>query len=702
MYNNYIMKHKSLGFIGLLTVGITLTSCNYIDILIHTLKSIVISDATSAYLVGDSFFDKCVLTLTGTYSNGEKVEFNQSDVTFNLSLNSQVKDINSPFTDAGSYKLTVSKDNIKSNELTITVFSSTQYVSSIEVKGQSTIDKEKEVPLTLTVSPSKYTVPISYENSDPSIISITKINDISYKIKGLAVGGVDITFKAASSAIHFTETVFHVSVTLSQKVRIQQTYSNFVENNCYNTSNCPSIGDDVKLLVIPVWFTDSKNYISETHMDNVISDIQTAFFGSTTDTGWHSVKSFYGEESKSLLNLNGTVSEWYTPNVSSTQVSDFTNANQADFVKTAVNWYFNNHSDNRTNYDYDSNGYLDGVMFIYAAPDYQIYSSFSNNMWAYCYYVQQPSLKNPDNPGVNGFFWASFDFMYGSNIVYSRTGKGYCNGDTRHCTLDTHTYIHEMGHMFGLEDYYDYSRVTSPTAGFAMQDNNVGGHDPFSTMAFGWSDPYIPTESGEITINDFQSSHDLILLSPNWNSYNSPFDEYLLLELYSPTGLNKFDSDYHYSNKYPRGPLAVGIRLWHVDARLFNRLNYRFVTNANGQKGSFYTAFNNTYRNSAEDTTNGRNSFSYDFTKNEENQRLNLLHLIRQKKTQSYNSTADITSADLFIKNDSFNMTDYMSQFYKNDGFLDSGTALGWSFTVKNISSITGDTYSATIELIKE
>ena len=38
-------------------------------------------------------------------------------------------------------------------------------------------------------------------------------------------------------------------------------------------------------------------------------------------------------------------------------------------------------------------------------------------------------------------------------------------------------------------------------------------------MAFGWSDPYIPTETCEITINDFQSSHDLILLTPN--SFNS-------------------------------------------------------------------------------------------------------------------------------------------------------------------------------------
>ena len=62
----------------------------------------------------------------------------------------------------------------------------------------------------------------------------------------------------------------------------------------------------------------------------------------------------------------------------------------------------------------------------------------------------------------------------------------------------------------------------------------------------------------------------MILLSPSPNSSNSPFDEYLLLEYYTPTGLNKFDCDYsyHYPYDYPQGPKASGIRVWHVDARL--------------------------------------------------------------------------------------------------------------------------------------
>ena len=695
------MRNKTLSFIGIVTLGLCVSSCNYISILTNKLKSITLSDSTSAYIVGDSFFDKCNLSIKGKYNNGNEVTFERNQVVFNLTYGSSTKDINTPFEQEGSYKLTVSTEGVVSNTLTISVFASTQYVSNIQVNSTSTIEKNssKDVSLTLTVSPTRYTVPILYQNSDSSVVSISKVNDTSYFIRGLEIGEADLTFRALKNATTYFETVFHVTVTINQKVKINQTYSQFVENNYYATSSCPTSGD-VKLLVIPVWFSDSDSFVSTSSKDNIRNDIETAFFGTKEQTGWHSVSSYYEEESKGLLHLTGTVSEWYSPtNISASDASSYSNTAQATFVKNTVKWYFDNHSgDSRTSYDYDGDGYLDGVMLIYAAPDYSCYSSFTSNMWAYCFYVQQTSLKNPSNPGVNAFFWASYDFLYGSNRAYSRTGGNYHNGDTSNCLIDGHTYIHEMGHMFGLEDYYDYSQSTSPIAGFAMQDNNVGGHDPYSTMAFGWSDPYIPTETCEITINDFQSSHDLILLTPNWNDYNSPFDEYLLLELYSPTGLNKFDCDHQYQSYYPQGPGMVGIRLWHVDARLYT-MNNKFTTNVN-YSSPFYTAFNNTYKTEEEDE-HGRNSFSYSLSGNDDYQRFNMLHLIRKDTSKNFTSKTDLSTADLFVKNSVFNMSDYSSQFYKNNGRLNSGVSLGWSFTVKNISNVSEDIYSATIQLTK-
>ena len=72
-----------------------------------------------------------------------------------------------------------------------------------------------------------------------------------------------------------------------------------------------------------------------------------------------------------------------------------------------------------------------------------------------------------------------------------------------------------------------------------MQDYNVGGHDPFSSYALGWGKAYIPAESMTINLKPFATSGEMILLTPNFNKYNSPFDEYILLEYYTPTGLNQ-------------------------------------------------------------------------------------------------------------------------------------------------------------------
>ena len=42
-------------------------------------------------------------------------------------------------------------------------------------------------------------------------------------------------------------------------------------------------------------------------------NIQKAFFGTESETGWESLKSYYSESSYGKLNIDGTVTNWYTP-----------------------------------------------------------------------------------------------------------------------------------------------------------------------------------------------------------------------------------------------------------------------------------------------------------------------------------------------------------------------------------------------------
>lgn len=460
-------------------------------------------------------------------------------------------------------------------------------------------------------------------------------------------------------------------------------------------SSAPCVGA-ANILVIPVWFTDSGNYIASSNKENVRSDIQAAYFGTNEQTGWRSVKTFYEEESHGALTFTGTVSEWYSCGQSSDYYAT-SSSRTSSLVTTASNWYFTNHSsDSRTNYDKDSDGYIDSVMLIYGAPDYGSLNDESrDNLWAYCFWIQDQSVKNVSSPGANVFFWASYDFMYSSSKAYQRTGKSnYGGGDTKYCSLDTHTYIHEMGHVFGLEDYYDYSRQYNPAAGFSMQDNNVGSHDPFSSYALGWGKAYIPTETTTINLKPFQDTGEMILLSPNPDSNNSPFAEYLLLEYYTPTGLNKFDSDHQYNEgyQYPKGPNIRGIRVWHVDARLakYSYGSYALTSNPPSNYNRVTMAMSNTYQGgnlgSSTDYLSPLGSSYYN---------MNILQLIRNDNSATYKPTQNFKSTDVYRSGSSFTMNQVKNQFVKT-GKLNSNVDLGFSFTVNAL-----DEYSATITVTK-
>ena len=566
--------------------------------------------------------------------------------------------------------------------------SSSNAVTAITLSQSTlTLGGGDSVQLTVTFTPSTaVNKQVIWETSNSSVATVSS----SGVVIGVGIGECDITVKYRSNQ-SITDTC-HVTVTsayqCSTKTDMQQTYTNYAKYSAYQTGGhiCPLTGSP-KLLIIPVWFSDSDTYITdETKKANVRADIEKAYLGSDSDTGWKSVKSFYQQESNGTLNLTGTVTDWYTVSKSSTYYAnddDYTSRTRA-LVTAATDWYFTGHSsDSRANYCHTPNTYeLDGVMLIYAAPDYRAAGQSQNNLWAYKYTVGDYG-SSAATAAANVFFWASYDFMYGQAQANYRAGSSQHGGDTSHCLIDAHTYIHEMGHVLGLDDYYDYGSTDYCVAGgFSMQDYNVGGHEPFSVMAYGWADPYVPLKSCQMTIGAFQDTHDFILLTPGMNSNYSVFDEYLLLELYTPTGLNAFDSTYQYSGGYPQGPSIPGIRLWHVDARLYNYYNGNVGTNANNN--GVILMNNNTCEGERLSELNDGHGEDWD-----------LLKLIRydQNGTKPLHTTNALSGTDLFTAGKSFTFDSYSSQFAQNS--LNSGEDFKWSFTVDSVSLT-----SATISLV--
>ena len=445
---------------------------------------------------------------------------------------------------------------------------------------------------------------------------------------------------------------------------------------------CPHTGN-VKGLVIPINFTDTDAYLGELSEKlgfaiskaKVKRDLYTAFYGESGPDGWNSVASYYHKVSGGTLTITGTVSDWFEAGVSSADID--TEDKIDDLVKEAVEWYFErNPSENINDYDSDHNGVFDSLNIIYGCPDeahdIPLY-------WGKISSQSVPIVPSKDgSPAVKYHMWASYEDLY---------------RDTNHSEVDSHVYTHETGHTFGLEDYYDYGENDiRPMAGGTMMFHNTHQQDPFSTLVLGWSEVIVPETACVIELEDFQTSHQMILLSPRPETVNSPFDEYILVELYAPNGVNEFDSKYPWRGFYSQGAQEPGIRIWHVNAILAERLDesaYGFTTNPLTE-GFSKLALSNTWGEN-HGSILGPDYYNY-----------SLLFEIRNDTSITYTPTTDdehcmFSDETLFHPGDTFNTSTYRSQFVHGP-LLDNEKEFNWSVIVESIVEADGS-YKATIRL---
>ena len=684
-------KRNTLVLISLL--GLLLPGCGKFQDFFTTVSGLYIKDHRNAYYKESSFYEKNDLEVYAIYSNGLMTEIDKNAVELTMSINGVASNPYVNFVSGGTYQVCVKSGAIISNAINIHVDEEMIFATSIDVTLSNLSTRTMDIEtLNVTVAPMNYNVDLNiYSNTDDFVIYHGE-NSGEYKFYYEESGVKTLTVSALDSESHYIENSNSISVSdAASKHTINQTYKTL------STQNSPSVGD-IKFLVLPIWLKDSGDYLPIDKRNNIIEDINSVFFGEASSTGWQSVASYYNYESKDKLRLTGTVSDWYSANYYISDIGDANNGQVRtdDVIQSATDWYFtNNPSDSRTNYDSDSDGYLDGVIMIYAAPDYYssgvsgLYRSLSN-LWAYCtWHSNVPSVTAPR---PRAYMWASYDFMYGSNTAYSRTGAVYHKGTTNYCKLDPHTYIHETGHLFGLEDYYDYNHAYNPVGGFSMQDSNVGGHDPYSVLSLGWADPIIPTSSCRIKLSTFQESNQMIILTPSWNTYESVFDEYLILEYYSPTGLNTFDTLYKYQpaneGEYPSGATMYGVRLWHVDGRLTRNTGGSYTTNvySNATIANSIHAFSNTSYGENMDHVSKLAKADKRYAE------FNLLQLIRNNVYIDYRYSAYLSNSDLFTTGSVFGMTAYGKQFPRKAVFEDTGDIdtlnsknyLGWSFKIES------------------
>ncbi len=385
-------------------------------------------------------------------------------------------------------------------------------------------------------------------------------------------------------------------ITESNLAKGQTTYTdtkgnqlNLTRSGIYKASGAPHVnshpdnGVKQKLLVAPISFqadSSDKNWIDPT--DALLTKINKTFTASDEElkqlsgSAITSVQSFYEQSSfgkgafdvvvlPTWIEYNGTAAQFQSranggAGVSmSSYVRDWYIAeyNKTDHGKLGADWQYS-----WKDFDTDYDGYLDLIWQVYA---YNYNNSDTSFWWAYVTYTS--NQPNYTDPTIMTLAWASTQFMDSYN--------GY----------DPHTFIHETGHTLGINDFYDYTNTWKPIGSVDYMDQNLGDHSAYTKFCYGWINPYVLREedleggkTAEITLRAGTTSGDaLVLASPNYNG--TAYDEYLMVELMGPYGLATRDYNSGYSNT--TGYKEAGIRITHVDARMWQNSHDETVSDPN-------------------------------------------------------------------------------------------------------------------------
>lgn len=436
-----------------------------------------------------------------------------------------------------------------------------------------------------------------------------------------------------------------------------------------------SIGEK-RILVIPVIIKDYQDNVTETNRELIYK----TFFGKSSDTSWESVSSYYYKSSFGNLLINGTVSEWFDYGKTASELSHLTSQDvygqnignfdpTLDVLDKAVEWYKKRYHTDCKEFDADNDGRIDGVWLVYSAPTYQNNYQLGSSFWAYTFSKYQGTL-NEESPNPFRYCWGSVEFL---KKAYGATG------------CDAHTYIHETGHMMGLDDYYDVNGRVSACGGVDMMDNNIADHNTFSKYGLGWTRPYLVSGDCEIDLKPASTSGESIIIPTEGGFSNSAFDEYILVELYTPDELNAKDaaSTGGYYGPYLRAFTNPGVKIYHIDARLATsklRLN---------QWGtwSYTTEFVQSYTQiTTKAHTNSPSTGTQSGYSNRLNDQYRLIQMIDKEGRNFSTSMRFASNNSLFKSGDSFSYDKFSSQF-ANKTTMNNGSKFAYSVSFSDLSA---------------
>ena len=321
----------------------------------------------------------------------------------------------------------------------------------------------------------------------------------------------------------------------------------------YEMRGCDSNG----VLVIFVRYTDGLDCDIET-LERIFNSEQDSF------DRLKSVSSYYQYNSygKADLDFHFMI---YDSKMTCKESYD-RNSSSYDFLEDIFDYAKNHYEGDFNELDKNNDGYADLVIFLGGEDPYKTVKDGSMyHVYSASGAVNSWSIPTVGDPQMKYFIKVPFYGMENDPEPANRESA-------------LRVLIHEIGHAYGLMDYYDfvpYNGGTLDVVGtFDMQSYDVGDWNCFSRFSVGWLDPYlinddIKSVTLKLTCSSENNNAILIPTSKGWNG--TAFDEYLLIDVMAPEGANGYDWDWGL-NEWQAKPMGAqlegGVRILHVDARL--------------------------------------------------------------------------------------------------------------------------------------
>jgi M6 family metalloprotease-like protein/uncharacterized repeat protein (TIGR02543 family) len=376
------------------------------------------------------------------------------------------------------------------------------------------------------------------------VYTLTISTDLAYALS--------IAFDEVSAEIRFWSFDPTVIESSLETLPTRQTINQY-EVQSFGQSGLPSVGT-YDVLVIPV---EIKDY---PFPSNYLTNLDLTFNGTSFETGWESVSSYYYKSSFGKLDLSFEISTKYTTVYNKSFYQNHGDLGDQYAIVEALNAL--NSQIDYSQYDFNQDGLIDSVIFIYSVD----YDFDVDPWWAWVYAAQFGEASNIttlDGKSFEYYMWASYAFLEDGLVSVSNL------------VVNAETYIHELGHLMGFVDLYSYTHDYGPVGGFDMMDYNGGDHGPLNKLLFGWLQPLLAVKgSYEVTLDSYSIDTDginsavLIPYRTRDMSDGNAFDEYLLVMFYTPEGLYSG----HLANDYI--PNQAGIVVYHIDARIFETTTF--------------------------------------------------------------------------------------------------------------------------------